>query len=348
MMNYRKNIEKQRTDRGIMQEKTTDILIGNRHDIENLIYTIRGHRVMLDADLARIYGYETKAFNQQVRRNIERFPIDMMFQLTDEETKDISRSQFVTLNKEIGRGRNIKYNPFVFTEQGVYMLMTVLKGELAVKQSIMLVRVFKGMKDYISDSCLLAPSDEFSRLAAITAQNTFDIARIKETMVEKTDLDKFIKSFNDKRISKNYVILNGQTVEADLAYSDIYAKAKKEIYIVDNYIGLKTLSLLKVAKQGVKIIIFSDNIGNMLRLTDYNDFVTQYKNIKITFQKTMGKFHDRYIILDYKSKSEKIYHCGTSSKDAGKKITSISLIDDNEIYHSMIEELLNGPALVLN
>lgn len=275
-----------------MQEKTTDISMISQNDVENLIYTIRGQKVMLDVDLARIYGYETKAFNQQVKRNIERFPIDMMFQLNDDEVKEFSRSQFVTLKKSTGRGKNIKYNPYAFTEQGIYMLMTVLKGELAIRQSIMLVRIFKEMKDY--------------------------------------------------------VILNGQTVEADLAYSEIYAKARKAIYVVDNYIGLKTLSLLKAAKQGVAVVIFSDNIGNILRRTDYNDFITQYKSPQISFKKTNGKFHDRYIILDYKSRSEKIYHCGASSKDAGKKITSITLVDDHEIYHSMVEDLLKNPVLALN
>ena len=331
-----------------MQETAKDILVISQFDIKNRIYTIRSQKVMLDADLATIYGYETKAFNQQVKRNIERFPTDMMFQLTDDEIKDLSRSQNVTLNKTTGRGKNMKYNPYAFTEQGIYMLMTVLKGELAVKQSIMLVRIFKEMKDYISDSGLLIPSDEFSSLAVLTAQNTYDIAKIKETLVDRAELDKLIKSFNNKRIAKDYLILNGQTVEATLAYSEIYAKAKKTIYIVDNYIGLKTLSLLKTVRQGVKIVVFSDNIGNMLRQTDYNDFVAQYGRIQISFQKTNGKFHDRYIILDYKLKSEKIYHCGTSSKDAGKRITSISLAEDSKIYHSMVDDLLMSPVLVLN
>lgn len=331
-----------------MQETAKDILVISQFDIKNRIYTIRSQKVMLDADLATIYGYETKTFNQQVKRNIERFPTDMMFQLTDDETKDLSRSQNVTLNKTTGRGKNMKYNPYAFTEQGIYMLMTVLKGELAVKQSIMLVRIFKEMKDYISDSGLLIPSDEFSSLAVLTAQNTYDIAKIKETLVDRAELDKFIKSFNNKRIAKDYLILNGQTVEATLAYSEIYAKAKKTIYIVDNYIGLKTLSLLKTVRQGVKIVVFSDNIGNMLRQTDYNDFVAQYGRIQVSFQKTNGKFHDRYIILDYKLKSEKIYHCGASSKDAGKRITSISLAEDSKIYHSMVDDLLMSPVLVLN
>lgn len=237
-------------------ENTNEIMVMEQSDVEGLIYTIRGQKVMLDADLAKIYGYSTNAFNQQVKRNIERFPEDMMFQLNDEEYAHL-KSQFVTSSWGGTRKR-----PFAFTEQGVYMLMTVLKGELAVKQSIMLVRVFKGMKDYLTDNKMLVSSEDFYKLAAITAQNTADIAKIKEEMVTKSDLDKFIKSFNDMRIAKEYVILNGQTVEANLAYSEIYALAKKTIYVVDNYIGLKTLSLLKSASAGVTATIFSDNIRN--------------------------------------------------------------------------------------
>lgn len=325
-----------------VKENTNEILVVNQSEVENLIYTIRGQKVMLDSDLAKIYGYSTKAFNQQVKRNIERFPEDMMFQLTDKET-DILRSQFVTANIS----SKLRSYPYAFTEQGIYMLMTILKGELAVKQSIMLIRIFKEMKDYLADNKMLLSTDEFYKLATITAQNTSDIARIKEEIVTKSELNKFIKSFTDKRIAKEYIILNGQTLEADLVYSEIYALAKKTIYVVDNYIGLKTLSLLKTAQNGVTAIVFSDNIGNMLRLTDYNDYVSEYGHPTITFQKTNGKYHDRYIVLDYKTRTEKIYHCGASSKDAGKKITSITKIDDNAIYHSMVDELLTNPVLVL-
>lgn len=322
--------------------KEKDLEIINNENIENMIYTIRGKKVMLDSDLANIYHYQLKAFNQQVRRNIDRFPNDMMFQLTADEVKHL-RSQNVTANiNSMSRS-----NPLVFTEQGIYMLMTVLKSEIAIKQSIALVRTFKAMKDYLSDSKILIPSDEYAQLSTITAKNTSDIEKIKSEMITKSDLNKFIKSFNDKRIAKDYVIYDGQTVEADLTYLDIYSKAKKTIYIVDNYIGLKTISLLGSVRDGVKITIFSDNIKNMLRLTDYNDFILEFKKPEIKFQITNGKFHDRYIILDYKTKSEKIYHCGASSKDAGKKITSICLIEDQYLYHNMIEELLCNPDLIL-
>lgn len=190
-------------------------------------------------------------------------------------------------------------------------------------------------------------SDEYVRLASITAQNSLELEKIKSEMVTKIELDNFIKSFNDKRIPKDYVLLNGQIVEANLAYSEIYSKAKKSIYIVDNYIGLKTLHLLKASKPGVNVIIFSDNIGNMLSLSDYNDYMVEYGYPNISFRQTAGKFHDRYIILDYKSKSEKVYHCGASSKDAGKRTTSITLADDNTYYHNLVDMLLQNPILIL-
>lgn len=205
------------------------------NEIENLIYSIRGQKVMLDSDLAQIYGYELKRLNEQVKRNSQKFPDDFMFQLTDMES-DYLRSQFATTNIS----SMSRYNPYVFTEQGIYMLMTILKGELAEKQSIALVRIFKQMKDFISDyNKTLVTSDDFLRLATLTSENSSEISHIKDVMLEKKDLDSIIKSFSDKRIPKDYVLLNGQIVEAVLAYSDIYSKAKKTIFIVDNYIGMK-------------------------------------------------------------------------------------------------------------
>lgn len=324
-------------------EKQNDIVHIEQKDIANLIYTVRGQKVMLDSDLAKIYGYETKRLNEQVKRNVTKFPDDFMFELTNDEVQDLW-SQNATANINV-MSRSM---PKVFTEQGIYMLMTILKGELAERQSIALVRVFKQMKDFILDCNQTSVTlDEFYRLATITAENTAEISRIRDVMIEKKDLDRIIKSFNDKRIPKDYVLLNGQIVEAALAYSEIYSKAKKTIYIVDNYIGLKTLHLLKASKSGINVIIFSDNIGNMLSLSDYNDYMAEYGYPTISFKQTAGKFHDRYIVIDYKSKSERVYHCGASSKDAGKRTTSITLADDNTYYHDMVDMLLQNPVLVL-
>ena len=148
---------------------------------------------MLDFELAEIYGYETRAFNQQVKRNNEKFDEDFMFQLTDEEVDELSRSQNVTLNKGTGRGSNIKYNPYAFTEQGIYMLMTVLRGDLAVKQSKALIRLFKQMKDFIIENQDFIGSKELVQIAIQTNKNTHDIAKINDTistLATKEDLKK--------------------------------------------------------------------------------------------------------------------------------------------------------------
>ncbi len=154
--------------------------------LKSKIYTIRGQQVMLASDLAEIYGYTTRAFNQQVRRNIERFPKDFMFELTLEEAEIISRSQNVTLNdNKVARGSNIKYAPMVFTESGIYMLMTVLKGELAISQSKILIRTFKQMKDYIQTTQMLSAPQEILQLSLQVSENTKDISEIKKTCSQR-------------------------------------------------------------------------------------------------------------------------------------------------------------------
>lgn len=311
-------------------------------DIKNLIYTIRGIKVMLDSDLAKIYGYQTRSFNQQVKNNIEKFDEDFRFQLTKEEYEKILMSK--NLTSSWGGTRKL---PFAFTEQGVYMLMTVLKGELAVKQSKILIKAFKEMKDFIIENNNLIENRELLQIAIQTSQNTSDIAHIKNTMINKDDVLKIIKDFTDIHIKKEYLILNGETVEANLAYDSIYKTAKNKIYVIDNYIGLKTLVMLKNVDPNITITIFSDNISYGLHQKEFIDFCKQYPKISITFRKTCGIFHDRYIILDYNDKNEQIYHCGASSKDAGNKIMSISKVNENHVYHQIIDTLLNNPILTL-
>ena len=183
-------------------------MVHSESDLRSKIYIIRGKQVMLDFDLAEIYGYSVKAFNQQVKNNIEKFDEDFRFQLTWEEMFEISkcsRSKFLTLNEKGTRGSNIKYLPYAFTEQGIYMLMTVLRGDLAIKQSKILVRLFKAMKDYIIDKEHLVGYDDVAKLALQTSQNTKDIAEIKE----------YIHGFSQIEIPKNLFSLKGKNVEAD-------------------------------------------------------------------------------------------------------------------------------------
>ena len=304
--------------------------------LKSKIYNIRGKQVMLDFDLAKIYGYETKNFNRQVKNNIERFDDDFRFQLTDDEVAQLSRCKIFTLNT--GRGSNIKYNPYAFTEQGIYMLMTVLKGELAVSQSKKLIRLFKKMKDFFVQLQNVLPDSEIRMLAIQTQNNTEDIRQIKQQV---NDLTVVVKDFTDPNIKKDYLFYNGQTVEAYLAYSEIYSYAKKTITIIDNYISLKTLVLLKAVKPNVKVTIFSDNVNHGLHQTELDDFKREYPNVDINLKTSGGIYHDRYIFIDHGTKNEKIFHCGGSSKDAGKRVTSITKVEDVILYQNIISNLQN-------
>ena len=336
-----------------------EIMIHSEEDLRSKIYIVRGLQVMLDSDLAEIYGYSVKAFNQQVKNNIEKFDDDFMFQLTKEETDNL-RSKFLTANIS-SMSRSL---PYAFTEQGVYMLMTVLKGELATKQSKTLVRLFKQMKDYVVENQQIVSQRDFLRLSLQTAENAENIAEFRKRlteiddkvenvvsslgdMVRKSELSPIMFNLGKPEIPAGWLILNGQPVESDLAYQKIYTLANKSIFIVDNYISLKTLVLFKNAKQNVSVTIFSDNTNSGLHKVEFNDFCKEFPGLKIDLKQAGGIFHDRYIILDYNTADEKIYHCGASSKDGGRKVTTITLTEDSSVYKALITQLLNNKPLVL-
>ena len=326
-----------------------EIVIHSEQDLKSKIYTIRGVQVMLDFDLAEIYGYSVKAFNQQVKNNIEKFDEDFRFQLNIDETL-ILRSKFLTA-KFSTKSRSC---PYAFTEQGIYMLMTVLRGDMAIQQSKMLIRLFKGMKDFILEREHLIGYDEVAKLAIQTSQNTKDIALIGQNLSEikadlssaKADIAHIIEDFTNPEMKKDFLFLNGKPVEADLAYQEIYAKAKKTIFVIDNYIDLKTLILLKSARKNVKITIFTDNKGKGLHQKEFDDFSKEYPNTDITFKMANGIFHDRYIALDFDTENETIYHCGASSKDAGKKVSAITTIADIAVYKPLVKNILKNQEVI--
>ena len=334
-----------------------EIIIHSETDLRSKIYTIRGFQVMLDFDLAEIYGYETKNFNRQVKNNIEKFDNDFMFQLNSNEVLELSRCNFCTSIQVKGVKGGRSYFPYAFTEQGIYMLMTVLRGDLAIRQSKILIRLFKGMKDFIIEREHLIGYDEVAKIAVQTAQNTEnilehskDIARIDQKLSNvptKDDVVRIIEDFSNTEIKKDFLFLNGRSVEADLAYQEIYSQAKKTIFVIDNYIGLKTLVLLKSVPENVKITIFTDNLKKGLHQKEHDDFCKEYPNVLVSFKRTNGIFHDRYIIIDFGTENEIIYHCGASSKDAGSRICSITTTADNEIYKPLIENLLKNQSHVL-
>ena len=328
-------------------EENKEIVIVDDKTIKDKIYLIRGQKVMLDADLAEIYGYETKNFNRQVKNNIEKFEgEDFMFQLTEDEFANLRCKNFTS---SWGGSR---YLPNAFTEQGIYMLMTVLRGELAIKQSKALIRMFKQMKDFFIENQDFIGSKELVQIAIQTNKNTNDIAKINDkisTLATKEDLKKVMDNFIDPDTYKHFLLMNGDKIEADVAYTKLYKSARKSIYVIDNYIGLKTLELLRAAKDSVEVIIFSDNVRNkdMLTKNILNDFIRDCPNINLKMKIAGKKYHDRYIAIDYGTENEAFYLCGASSKDAGNKISSITKIEESskDMYHTMFGGMLNNKNL---
>ena len=352
--NLRKGMEK--------MDKKDEIMLVNHESLAEKIYIIRGQKVMLDFELAEIYGYETKRFNEQVKNNIEKFDDDFRFQLTKEEWENL-RSKISTSKSETGSGGR-RYLPYVFSEAGIYMLMTVLKGELAVKQSKALIRTFKQMKDYIVENQGLIGQREFLQLSMQITSNVVEMQGLRRDLmnvedkvaglvdnlgnvVHKSELSELILDLSNPQLKYGFLLLNGEPIEANLAYKDIYSIAKKSIYIIDNYIGVKTLVLLKDIPSSVEITIFSDNVGKGLHTLEYQDFCKEYPFRKVKFQKSGGEFHDRYIIIDWNTDKQRIYHCGASSKDAGQRITTISEVVDQVVYADLINKLLKNPILKL-
>ena len=286
-------------------------------NIENKILIIRGQQVMLDRDLAEIYGYSTKAFNQQVKNNIEKFPDDMMFQLTNEEFSYFLRSKFLTSN---GRGGN-RYLPFVFTEQGIYMLMTVLKGDLAVKQSIALVRLFKKMRKYFIDND-----------GIINRLNNID-DKINTKFLEYDEMfSKIFKVLDSSSTQvKEGVFIQGQIFDAYSQFNKLIQIAKKEIILIDNYIDLTVLDRLSKKNSGVSVIIYT-RPDTPIKQFDIDKFNAQYPILTIKHTLIM---HDRFLILD----GIEIYHIGASIKDLGKKCFCLMKMENTQL---MLKTLLQA------
>ena len=284
-----------------------NVIIKNDVKIENMIYEIRGKNVMLDSDLAMLFGYETKQLNRQVLRNINRFPENYCFQITDTEYISL-RCQNGTLKN--GRGEHRKYLPYVFTEYGITMLAGILKSELAIKMSLRIVDIFITMKNYINTSLI-----EQKYFNELTIKNTEDIKLLQESF------DKL----NTKE-SNNHIFYEGQIYDAYLLLIDILSKAKKEIIIIDNYAGKKLFDIIKNINVNVKI--YTENIDNISK----EKYEKQYNNLEII---NTNIFHDRFIIIDNKV----LYHSGASFKDLGKKCFAITKMEDNNILKELLNKL---------
>ena len=286
-------------------------IILNESDLKNKIYTIRGVQVMLDSDLAEIYGYETKRFNEQVKNNIERFDEDFRFQLTQDEV-DVLRSKFSTTNIST-MSRSL---PYAFTEQGIYMLMTVLKGELAVKQSKTLIRLFKQMKDFVlTNSHLFAEIDSIKKhLIESDLHHKENDKRIDELF---TLMDKY------KIEERQGIFFQGQIFDAYAKFESFIQSAKKEIVLIDGYVDLTVLERLAKKQKGVNVLLYTASKTKITNL-DVQKFNAQYPTLTLNFT---SKMHDRFLIID----NSVLYHIGASLKDLAKKCFAFEILDSSLI-----------------
>lgn len=272
------------------------------NNIKNKIYNLRGMQVMLDEDLAKLYDVETKVLNQAVKRNIERFLDEFMFQLTDLEYKSL-RSQIVTL--EIGRGTHTKYLPYAFTEQGVAMLSGVLKSDVAIRVSIQIISAFVAMRKFITSNAQIFQRLDFVEKKQIEYdqkfEQVFDAIQSKDLKPEKG------------------IFFDGQIFDAYKFVSDIIRTANKSLVLIDNYIDDSVLTLLSKRNKEVKVIIFTKEISKQLSL-DLKKYNSQYPPLEI---KEFTQSHDRFLIIDNKE----VYHFGASLKDLGKKWFAFSKFD---------------------
>ncbi len=288
----------------------------SNEEIKNLIYTIRGKQVMLDSDVAMLYHYETKNVNKAVKRNIDRFPEDFCFQLTENEF-EILRFQFGTskrnlkTNDELRGGR--RYLPYVFTEQGIAMLAGVLKNDIAVKVSINIIKSFIEMRKFISLN-----GQVFERLT-----------NMEYKLLEHDK--KFDEIFNQLQLEENIkqrIFFDGQIYDAYSLIIDIIKKANKKILIIDNYIDDSVLKMLVKKKNNVEVVILTSDKSNIQNI-DIQKFNKEYPILKVT---RTNKYHDRFIIIDNKE----MYHLGASIKDLGKKCFGINKIEDMQIVEKII------------
>ena len=294
----------------------TDIAIISNDDIKSKIYTIRGMQVMLDRDLASMFGTETRRLNEQVRRNIDRFPEEFCFQLNDDEFQNW-KSQFATSNSD---KMGLRKKPYAFTEHGVSMLPSVLKTDAAVKVSIRIIKMFVSMRRFIADNAGI-----FQRLDRV------------ETKLLNHDekIDKIFKQLEISTPGNAAIFFMGTFYDAKSFVGDLVAKANESLILIDDYVSKATLDILRRRKDGVSITIYTiSKPRNKDRLSEneIKDFNKQYGKLEV---KSDDTFHDRFLIIDNKE----LYSIGASLKDAGSKTFAINRMDDEMILRSLLERL---------
>ena len=279
-------------------------------DIQDLIFTIRGVQVMIDRDLADMYGVDTKVLNQAVKRNLVRFPSQFRFQLDEQE-----KIELVTNCDRFEKLKHSSVNPYAFTEQGISMLSAVLHSETAIKVSIRIVNAFVEMRKFIHTNAAV-----FHRLGQVE-QKQFEADQKFEQLFKL--LDKKVL------IPQQGVFFDGQIFDAHKLMSEIVRSAKQSIVLIDNYVDDTVLDLFSKKDKAVNCTIFTQNISKQLQL-DATKFDQQYPSLVI---KSFKKSHDRFLIID----QEVVYHVGASLKDLGKKWFAFSKLDAGSV--TIIDEI---------
>lgn len=288
-----------------VKEKENNNIVNVNNNVENMIYEIRGVQAMLSSDVAKLYQVETRRINEVIKRNIKRFPDTFCFQLTETEFYNL-KSQFA-----ISSGNNhggIRYLPYVLTEQGIMMLSGLLKSDIAVKVNVQIIDAFVKLRRYVSNSLI-------NNEMLINHENR--ILKLETTFNKMQDKEKI-----------NTIFFEGQIFDAYVLLLDIFDTAEEEIIVIDNYAGKELLKILKNVDK--KIIIISKNVDDILT----KKYKNQYYNIDF---KNIDIFHDRFIIIDRK----KLYSCGSSFKDLGKKCFAINEMDSKELTNNLLNKIFN-------
>ena len=302
------------------EDTSTGISTISNNDIKSKIYTIRGMQVMLDSDLAEIYGYEVRALNQQVKRNRSRFPEDFMFELTKEEVDFVKSQIVISPNFYSGQTGGRRKAPLAFTEQGIYMLATILNGEHAEKQTIALMRLFKEMRHFIANNAGI-----FQRL---------DRVEIKMLGYDEK-FDKVFKQLEASTPGNAAIFFMGTFYDAKSFVGDLVAEANESLILIDDYVSKATLDILRGRKDGVSITIYTTSKPrNKDRLSEneIKDFNNQYGKLEV---KTDDIFHDRFLIIDNKE----LYSIGASFKDAGSKTFAINRMENPILVKAILDHL---------
>ena len=281
--------------------------------IEKKIFVIRGVQVMIDRDIAELYGVETKVLNQAVKRNIQRFPQEFMFQLSREEIDSV-KSQFVTSRNNIFSGQEggTRKLPYVFTEQGCAMLSAVLKSDTAVQVSIQIMKAFVSMRHFVQSN-----SEIFAELKSIRHHQIETDVHLNESDKKIDQLFTLMDKYNVKDIQG--IFFQGQIFDAYAKFESFIQAAKKEIVLIDGYVDLSVLQRLAKRQKGVNVTIYTDP-KTKLTAQDVQTFNAQYPTLTLNYTR---KMHDRFMIIDNKV----LYHIGASLKDLGKKCFAFEILD---------------------